>query len=203
MKAAVWMRARFLAIRFACVRKGTLNMNMTLASSILIMLFASAAGAQNTNPSKPSGRISPGQSVGNPAKLPPKVKAPFKPDLRLRGAESVEVSAEGAASYHKVVFLFQNWDRFPADIFQPAAEPHSLPPGPCKQVKSGSRLFAVLRSESGQILGCTALIPKEDFYFLLEKGKPLPDFVYVDVLDRVKDATYRSSLVSPLSGTTK
>jgi hypothetical protein len=177
---------------------------VTLIWSILIvMLFAVAADAQNTNPSKPIAKITPGQAGGNPAKLPPTFKGMFIPDLRLRGSESVEVNAVVPKSYHKVTFLFQNWDKFPAEMLQPTAEPPSLPPNPCRQMKTSTRLFAILHSKAGQTLDCTALKPREDFYFLLEKEKPLPKFVYVEVVDRLKGTSYKSSLVSPSSGATK
>jgi len=174
-----------------------------IMSILIVMLFAAAADAQNTKLPKLNPKITPAQDGKNPAKLPPTVKGLFIPDLRLRGSESVEVNAVVPKSYHKVFFLFQNWDKFPAETLQPTAEPPSLPPNPCKQVKTSNRLFAILHSKAGQTLGCTALKAKEDFYFLLKKEKPLPDFVYVDVVDRLKGATYKSSLVSPSSGATK
>lgn len=172
-------------------------------SILIVMLFAVAADAQNTNPSKPNPKITPGQSVGNPAKLPPTFKAIFVPDLRLRGSESVEVNAVVPKSYHKVTFLLQNWGKFPAEMLQPTAEPPSLPPNPCRQMKTSTRLFAILHSKAGETLGCTSLKPNEDFYFLLEKGKTIPNFVYVDVVDRSNGNSYKSSPVSPLSGATK
>lgn len=172
-------------------------------SILIVVLFAVAASAQNTYPSKPNPKITTGQVVGNPAKVPPTVKDLFIADLRLRGSESVEVNAAVPKSYHKVTFLFQNWDKFPAEMLQPTAEPPSLPPNPCRQMKSANRLFAILYSKAGKTLGCTALKPNEDFYFLLEKEKPVPNFVYVEVVDRLKGTTYKSSLISPSSGATK
>lgn len=172
-------------------------------SVVIVMLLAVATDAQTTSPPKPSPKIKPGQAGGNPAKLPPTFKGMFIPDLRLRGSESVEVNAVVPKSYHKVTFLFQNWDKFPAEMRQPTAEPPSLPPNPCRQMKTSTRLFAILHSKAGQTLGCTALKSPEDFYFLLEKEKPLPKFVYVEVVDRLKGTSYKSSLVSPSSGATK
>lgn len=169
---------------------------------LIVMLLAVAADAQNTNPLKPNPNITPGQVGGNPAKLPPTFKGMFIPDLRLRGSESVEVNAV-PKSYHKITFLFQNWDKFPPEMLQPTAEPPSLAPKPCRQMKTSTRLFAILHSKAGQTLGCTALKPNEDFYFLLEKEKPIPNFVYVNVVDRSKGTSYKSSLVSPFSGVTK
>ncbi len=172
-----------------------------IVSIAAVLLCAAVAGAQNINRQQP--KTSPGKAGGNPAKLPPKVKALFVPDLRLRGSESVEVNAVVPKSYHKVTFSFQNWDKFPAEMLQPATQPPSLPPNPCKQVKMSSRLFVVLVTESEKIINCTSLKPNEDFYFLLEKEKPIPEFVYVRVVDRQTGKTYKSSLVSPSSGATK
>src|SRR3989442_11404114 len=145
----------------------------------------------------------PKQSGGNPAKLPPTVKRLFVPDLKLKGAESVEVNATVPKSYFKVVFSFQNWDEFPGDTLQPATKPPSLPPDPCVQTKTEGRLFGILVAENNQPLGCAGLKPNEDFFFLLPKDKPLPNFVYVMVQDRQTGKKYKSPLISPSSGATK
>lgn len=174
------------------------NIKITVISFTGVCLLALLAQVASVN-AQPKGKI----KADNKAKPPPTVKALFVPDLRLRGSESVEVNAVVPKSYHKVTFSFQNWDRFPVEMLQPTAKPPSLPPNPCKQVQRSELLFAVLHSEVGKILGCTALKPNEDFYFLLEKEKPIPEFVYVSVVDRQTRKTYKSSLVSPSSGATK
>ena len=145
----------------------------------------------------------PKQDAGNPAKLPPTVKQLFIPDLRLKGAESVAVDATVPKSYFKVVFTFQNWSDFPPEMLQPATRPPSLPPDPCTQTKTSDRLFAVLLTENTQILGCTALKPNEDFFFLLPKDKQLPNYVYAIVRDRQTGKKYKSHLISPSSGVMK
>ena len=158
------------------------------------ILCAGSALAQNPSPNL---------AVGNPAKPPPAIKPIFVPDLRLRGAESVEVNATVPKTYNKTIFTFQNWDAFPAEILTPTSKPPSLPPNPCKQLKTSTRLFAVLRAKNGTAIGCTELKPGEDFSFLFGKDEQLPAFVYVTVVDRTKPGVLKSSSVSPSSGVTK
>jgi len=160
----------------------------------VIILCTGSALAQNTIPKK---------AVGNPAKLPPTAKAVFVPDLRLRGSESVEINATVPKTYRKITFIFQNWDQFPAERLQPASVNPSLPPNPCKPVKTSARLFGILRTKIGEAIGCAELKPGEDFFFLLDHDKQLPAFVYVTVVDRIKQGVLKSSLVSPSSGATK
>lgn len=147
--------------------------------------------------------ISPKLVTGNPAKRPPALKPIFVPDLRLRGSESVEVNATVPKTYNKTIFTFLNWDAFPAAILKPTSKPPSLPPSPCKQLKTSARLFAVLRAKNGEAIGCTELKPGEDFSFLFGPDEQLPAFVYVTVVDRTKPGALQSSLVSPSSGLTK
>ena len=168
--------------------------------ALMVLLFTIPVAAQDVYPSKPEVKTTPGG--GNPAKLPPTAKSLFIPELRLKGVESVEINAVVPRSYHKLTFTFKNWDKFPAELLETASGPTPLPPNPCRQSKPPNRLFVILHSKAGQTLGCSALKPQEDFYFLLEQEKPLPKFVYVDLLDGFKRTTYRSSLVST-SGATK
>ena len=171
----------------------------SLLTVALISVQPAEAQAPSIQDAKPTGQV----KAENKAKLPPTVKQPLVPDLRLKGAESVELNAVVPKSYYKVTFLFQNWDKFPAEMLLPTRKPPSLPPDPCSQVKTSTRLFAILAAENKTILGCTELKPTEDFYFLLEKEKPIPDFVYVSLVDRQTGKTYKSTLVSPSSGVTK
>jgi len=64
-------------------------------------------------------------------------------------------------------------------------------------------MFLILHSEDGKIARCTPLSSKEDFYFLFEKEKPIPEFVYVEVTDRTTGLKFKSNLVSPSSGILK
>jgi hypothetical protein len=80
---------------------------------------------------------------------PPSINNLFIPDLRLRGAESVDVNATVPKSYRKVIFIFDNWKQFPDEVLQPSSAPASLPPDPCKQIKVTGRLFGVLHAKNG------------------------------------------------------
>lgn len=175
-------------------------MNQKMKSSVInlavVLLLVGGSMAQNPNRTLR-------EAAGNPAKPPPTVKTIFVPDLRLRGSESVEINATVPKSYHKITFLFQNWDQFPAGKLKPTSKPPSLPPNPCKQVKTSARLFAVLHSKNGATIGCTELRPQEDFFFLFGQDKELPAFVYVTVVDRTQPGILKSSLVSPSSGVMK
>ncbi|MEO6390960.1 MAG: hypothetical protein ABIP75_03855 [Pyrinomonadaceae bacterium] len=175
------------------MRQKVKTITITIAG---IILFSGSSMAQSPN-------TTPKRSVGNPAKRPPAVKAIFAPDLRLRGSESVEINLTVPKTYHKITFLFENWDQFPTDQLKPSAEPPSSPPNPCKQVKTSTRLFAILHSKNGATIGCTELKPQEDFFFMFEQDEVLPPFVYVTVVDRTQPGILKSSLVSPSSGATK
>ena len=178
-----------------------MNRNKDINSAGIIFLSLLALALVSVQPAQ--AQVPGPIRVENNAKLPPTVKQPLVPNLKLKGAESVELNAGVPKSYYKITFSFQNWDEFPAGMLQPARKLPSLPPDPCKQVKTSTRLFAVLAAENQKILGCTELKPTEDFFFLFEKEKPIPDFVYVSVVDRQTGKTYKSTLVSPSSGVTK
>lgn len=125
------------------------------------------------------------------------------PKLRLRGAEPFHIGGTDPKDLHKIIFTFANWDKFPAKWFQPAADSPKLPPNPCRQLPTDARMFLILRSEDGKLARCTPLTSKEDFYFLLEKDKPIPEFVYVEVTDRTNGMKFKSNLISPSSGLIK
>jgi len=137
-----------------------------------------------------------------PTQVPPTADNIFVPDLRLRGSESVEVDTTVPKSYRKITFTFENWDKFPAGSLEPTSKPPSLPPNPCKQVRTSTRLFAVLHAKNGEKISCAELKPREDFSYLFEKTKYLPAFVFVTVVDRTRNTIYKSSMVSPTSGAT-
>ena len=178
-----------------------MNRNKSINSAGIIFLSLLALGLISVQPAQ--AQVSGPIRVENKANLPPAVKQPLVPNLKLKGAESVDLNAVVPKSYYKITFSFQNWDDFPAGMLGPARKLPSLPPDPCKQVKTSGRLFAVLSAENKKILACTELKPTEDFFFLLEKEKPIPDFVYVSVVDRQTGKTYKSTLVSPSSGVAK
>jgi hypothetical protein len=125
------------------------------------------------------------------------------PKLRLRGAEAHHVGGSLPKDFHKIIFTFLNWEKFPAQWFQPVPDSPNPPPNPCRQLHTPTRMFLILHSEDGKMKRCTPLTSKEDFYYLFEKEKPLPEFVYVEVIDRTNGMKFKSNLVSPSSGLTK
>jgi hypothetical protein len=169
--------------------------------SLLVIISAAnfTARAQavqaSPNASKTTGTVGPAKSTD--------VATIIVPKLRLRGAEAYHIGGTSPKDMHKVIFTFSNWDKFPAKWFQPAPDSPNLPPNPCRQIYSPTRMFLILHSEDGQIKRCAALNSKEDFYFLLEKDKPIPEFVYVVVTDRTNGMKFKSTLVSPSTGLTK
>jgi hypothetical protein len=123
------------------------------------------------------------------------------PKLALNGALS---ETRGGVQYHRVVLMITNWQRYSTEMFLlPAAR--KLPPSPCSEVKT--RIVISVHSERGaQLSGCIPVPNAADlgkFSFPIPKGKPVPDFVYVVMHDRLTDAAYRSNLVSPSTGLTK
>ena len=178
-----------------------MNRNKSINPAGVIVLSLLALGLISAQPAQAQG--SGPIKIETKAHLPPAAQQPLVPNLKLKGAESVELNAVIPKSYYKVTLSFQSWDEFPAGMLGPARKLPSLPPDPCPQVKTSGRLFAVLAAENQKILGCAELKPTEDFFFLLEKEKPIPDFVYVSVVDRQTGKTYKSTLVSPSSGVTK
>ena len=170
--------------------------------SLLFTIASVVAVNGQSGTTLPNPKTTPKPETKKP-KLPPPAEKLFVPDLRLRGSESVDSNATVPKSYRKVIFIFENWNQFPAETLQPSSSPPSLPPAPCKQVKVTGRLFGVLHAKNGEVLGCTELAPQQDFYFLFEKTLKLPAFVYVDVVDRTKGMIFRSSQVSPSTGALK
>ena len=116
-------------------------------------------------------------------------------------------SAAGSGArgqYHKVDLSITNWDRYPGEMFVlPSGQ--KLPPNPCANVRS--RIVIAVYSDRGSLLSnCIAISHSTDlgkFTVLIAKGKPLPDFLYAVINDRLTGAAYRSNLLSPQTGQTK
>ncbi len=179
--------------------KGRLYSRLILFVSLLAIIGAAnlTAEAQDVQGPPKAGKV-PGPIV-----KAPKTATIIVPKLRLRGAEPFHIGGSDPKDLHKIIFTFSNWDTFPAQWFQPAPESPNLPPNPCRQTYTPTRMFLILHSEDGKLKRCASLTSKEDFYFLLEKDKPIPPFVYVEVTDRTNGMKFKSTLVSPSSGQIK
>jgi hypothetical protein len=136
-------------------------------------------------------------------KKSPGTVTPLVPKLRLRNIESHHIGGSDPKDFHKISFTFFNWDSFPAKWFEPAPESAQLPPNPCRQIYTPTRMFIILHSADGKTTRCTALNSKADFYFLFEKGKPVPDSIYVEVTDRTNGMKFKSTPVTSLSDKAK
>ncbi len=180
--------------------------NRLISVSILSMSLLAIIGAANLTASAQAVQAPPTASKApapiGPAKIPDTAHI-IVPKLRLRGAEAYHVGGSVPKDFHKIIFTFLNWDKFPVQWFQPATDSPALPPSPCRQNYTPTRMFLILHSEDGKLKQCRALTSKEDFYYLLEKGKPIPEFVYVEVTDRTNGMKFKSNLVSPSGGQTK
>jgi hypothetical protein len=175
------------------------------ASILLLSLGAILASANLTaRGQEVKGIPSAGKAPGplGPAKNPGSASI-IVPKLRLRGAEPFHIGGSAPKDLHKIIFTFLNWDKFPALWFQPDPNSPNLPPNPCRQIYTPTRMFLILHSEDGKLKQCRSLTAKEDFYYLFEKDKPMPEFVYVEVFDRTNGMKFKSNLVSPYGGQIK
>ena len=176
--------------------------NRFFSTSILLVSLAAIVGTSSLDANAQEVKGPPTASKPGPIKAGESANI-IVPKLRLRGVEAYHVEGTQPKDLRKVIFTFANWDKFPAKWFQPAAESTKLPPNPCRQLPTTTRMFLILHSEDGKISRCTPLSSKGDFYFLLDKEKPLPEFVYVDVTDRTNGLKFKSNLVSPSGGQIK
>ena len=138
--------------------------------------------------------------IANPyPQIVKQVPAPL-PRVALNGAIG---ETRNGLQYHKIILMITNWEKFPPQIF---VHPIGmiLPPNSCGE---STRVVMTIKSEPGTpVTGCIHIAKPADlgkFAFVVQKGKPVPQFVYVVVTDLHTGAAYRSNLVSPWSGATK
>lgn len=140
------------------------------------------------------------QTSGSDAEVIRQVPAPL-PKLALNGAVG---ETRGGVQYHRIILAITNWERYSFEMFfLPSGR--KLPPSPCSEVKTRV-LVAVYAGRGTLISGCIPMPKPADLgkiSFLIQKGKSIPDFVYIVIHDRHTGAAYRSNLVSPYSGVTK
>ena len=125
----------------------------------------------------------------------------FQPKLALLGAEQVTTNGK---DYHKIVLTVTNRDNLEAKAFELAADVQ-LPPNPCGDLKVRF-VMQVYGSDRRSYRKCiavrTAAYLKSPF-FLIETGKPLPEFVYIVLTDLQTGVSFKSNLVSPSTGLIK
>lgn len=126
-----------------------------------------------------------------------------KPKLALKGATAAET--KDGKQYHKIVLTVTNRDKFPAKIFELGANV-KLPPNPCREKVRTRIVLAVFGADGKQFASCLPIASPQALEapsFLIEKGKTIPDFVYIILTDLKTGASLKSNLVSPSNGETK
>ena len=165
--------------------------NVLLRSILVVAVVVSATALS---------READAQTNGMTAETIRQVPAPL-PKLALGGAVA---ETKGGVQYHRIVLTITNWERYSSEMFLiPVGR--RLPPNPCADVKTRV-VVAVYAERGGLVSGCIAMPAPSDLgkiRFLIQKGKSVPDFVYIVMHDRHTGAAYRSNLVSPSSGQTK
>ncbi|HUR99570.1 MAG TPA: hypothetical protein VMZ26_16005 [Pyrinomonadaceae bacterium] len=162
------------------------NLIITIATIMLLQLgFAGGSNAQL--PDLSSGAIKPG----------PK----FVPKVVLMGATS---ATKGTTQYHDIILQVTNRDVINGNLFTLPGFA-GLPPNPCK--KSRTRIVLGIYTDWGVALdSCRSIGAPEQLRevpLLIEKGKPIPRFVYLVLTDLKTGTQYKSNYVSPSDGTTK
>ena len=154
-------------------------------AALQALTFLTASWAQLANPYPP---------------IQKQVAAPL-PKLALKGAV---VETRKGIQYHKIVLTVTNRDKYDPQMFtMPNGE--KLPLNPC--TRSRTRVVAAVYGNRGSLFSkCMPVVGKDalgEVSFLIEKGKPIPNFVYLVMTDLKTSGAYRSNFVSPLNGATK
>ena len=135
----------------------------------------------------------------NPANI--KTLTIFQPKLALLGAEKITTNGK---DYHKIVLTVTNRDKLDPKSFEisPGVQ---LPPNPCGDLKVRF-VLQVYGSDRRSYLKCfpvrIASYLKSPS-FLIEKGKPIPEFVNVVLADLQTGVSYKSNWISPSTGASK
>jgi len=125
-----------------------------------------------------------------------------KPKLALLGAVAYERDGK---QYHKIILTVENRNKLSAKMFE-LSEGEKLPPNSCR-LKEKTRVVLSVFGENGkQIASCLKVASAqalEEPSFLIEKGKPVPEFIYIVLTDLKTGTALKSNLVSPFGGETK
>jgi hypothetical protein len=123
----------------------------------------------------------------------PSLRIAGKPILILKGKEDYEVSG---ITFTRFILEISNYNKFPDELFSPAPD---LPP--CGNNPNASRTWVDIYdgTNNQHIYGFCALNHAEDLtgiWFSIQKGQPIPDTVYVKMIDRRTGNTYQSNTLS-------
>ncbi len=125
-----------------------------------------------------------------------------KPKLALLGA--VAYKRDGK-QYHKIILTVTNRDKLSPKMFE-LREGEKLPPNPCRLKEKTRVVLSVFGEDGKQIASCLKIASPqslEEPSFLVEKGKTVPEYIYIVLTDLKTGASYKSNLVSPFGGETK
>jgi hypothetical protein len=115
------------------------------------------------------------------------------PELTLSGTELYEASGKKWVRYRLAI---ANWAAFPSELFVAAPD---LPP--CGSNTNASRTWVDIHNakDDSYIYGFCALSSPESLnsiWFAVEQGVNPPEAVYVSLMDRRKNTTYRSNTIA-------
>ncbi len=125
-----------------------------------------------------------------------------KPKLALKGAVAYERDGK---QYHKIILTVTNRDKIPPKMFQLGAD-EKLPPNSCRDKGRTRVMLSVFGEDGKQIAGCLKIASPQALEapaFLIEKGKTVPEYIYIVLTDLKTGASVKSNLVSPFGGETK
>jgi len=171
-------------------------------STVVMMLFAGVADAQNANASKPNTKKTPKQAQAASAKVPPSVNPNvLAPKLIFKSSQSV--ASRNGKSLTSVVLSITNWADFPPELFASAP---NLPPDPCgpgwdypKESHDRRALLTVYSRDKKQIYVCHPYPSPKSLGFIrfyIEQGKLMPSGFLVVLKDRLKGTAYESNPVA-------
>jgi len=166
-------------------QKAIYGINMILAMGLFVIGFTISAHSQ----------------IKDPNLTDIKTLKLLEPELALLGAEKVVTNGR---EYHKIVLTVTNRDKFDPKMFQlPTGA--QLPPNPCGNPKVRI-ILDVYGTDRRSYRKCVAVRAPESLKspsFLIETGKPIPDFVYIVLTDMQTGVVYKSNLISPSTGASK
>lgn len=166
-------------------------MNKRILLIVAAVVFFSVSGNAQVKDPRPT-RIGPATSVA---------QSRLELKLALKGSEPFKKDGK---QFHKIVLTITNRDRLNVNMFV-NDPPVQLPPSPCHELRLPVEI-SIFTEDNQPLLTCQGartVAELDRFSFLIEKGKPMPEFVFATVTNRKSGEIYRSNLLSPKTGHTK
>ena len=184
------------------------NAKIEMVSSRNVVVKLKRADTGRVAKQRPTIRPPEGEPISPSSTVPAKALKPT--GTRRTSAPSTTISdrklqlvfigtnkyAAAGKQWMRYELSVSNWERFPVALFEPSPD---LPP--CGFNTNSSRTWLdILDAKTGNRLYgyCGISSPKElgSIGFAVEEGVPPPDTVYVTLLDRRSNVTYRSNRVA-------